>query len=103
MPILPLNTWRMTPSEHRRAESMSSNHPRKRLARWVLGLSVMALLLGVSSIPSIGVYIMIGTLPCFALGMALDPSRAHRWIGAGGMTGALAGVALLVYFIINFE
>ena len=75
---------------------------RPRLARYLLGISWLALLLGVTSIFGIGVYIMISTLPFFVLGTALYPSRAHRWIGAIGVAGGLAGVGLLIYFLVSF-
>ena len=91
-----------TPDEHKQLGVTIAQPWRPRLARYVLGVSWFALVLGVTSIFGIGLYIMISTLPFFVLGTALYPSRAHRWIGAIGVAGSLVGAALLIYFAINF-
>ncbi len=73
---------------------------RKRTAQALLGLSVVALLLGAISIFSIGVFIMVGALPFFALGIALHSSRTHFVIGGIGLVGGLVGAGLLAYFLV---
>ena len=102
MSALPSDTKRSSFAARLETGFVKNDLLRRRLARYTLSISLLALLLGVSSIPSIGVYIMISTLPFFVLGTALYPSRAHRWIGAVGIAGGLAGVGLLVYFLVNF-
>ena len=102
MSALPSDTSRPSFTTRLGAGRVWNDLLRRRLSRYLLGISWLALLMGVSSIPSIGVYIMSGTLPFFVLGTALYPSRAHRWIGALGVAGGLAGVGLLIYFLVSY-
>ena len=78
---------------------------RRRQSNALLAIGAAVAFVGLASTLSwIGLVILsLAPLPFFVLGMALHPSRTHRWIGAFGVAGSLAGLGLLIYFLISYS
>ena len=81
-------------------QNRSQRTLRERSARGLLAVASIALLLGIISLPSIGVFIVSGTLPLFVTGLLLHRSRVHVAIGITGALAATAGLGLLVYLLV---
>ncbi len=96
MPIL------SSPALESRSSATAHSIARRQRSAWmIIRLAVIALLLGAISILSIGVFILIGALPFFALGIALHPSRTHYIVGGIGLASGLFGAGLLAYVLLT--